>query len=72
MEKKNSTYRMPEGFSPYASLDSVRGLSDAIHQFMLEGPGTQAVIPYGDKAGLNGLIELLQEQTQALHEYFGE
>ena len=72
MNKKDTTYRMPEGFNPYASLDSVRGLSDAIHHFMLEGPGTQRVIPSGERAGVNALIELVQSEARALHEYFAE
>lgn len=72
MNKKDTSYRMPEGFNPYASLDSVRGLSDAIQQFMLEGPGTNSVIPYGDKAGVNALIEILQGEAHALHDYFAE
>ena len=72
MNKKDTSYRMPEGFNPYLSLDAVRGLADAIHHFLLEGPGTQRMIPHGDRAGLNALIELLQGEVQALHEYFAE
>lgn len=72
MNKKDTTYRMPEGFNPYTALDNVRGLTDAIHQFLLEGPGTNRVIPSGDRAGLYALVELLQEKVQELHEYFAE
>lgn len=71
MEDTN-TYRLPEGFDPYTSIDAVRGLADAVHRFMAEGPGTQREIPSGDRAGLNALIELLQAEVQALHEYFAE
>ena len=72
MDDTNTTYRMPEGFDPYISLDAIRGLADAVNRFMTEGPGTQRVIPSGDRAGLNALIELLQAEVQALHEYFAE
>ena len=72
MNKKDTSYRMPEGFNPYTALDAVRGLTDAIHQFLLEGPGTQRVIPDGDRAGLNALVEFLHTEMQALHEYFAE
>ncbi|HEX7030167.1 MAG TPA: hypothetical protein VF254_06190, partial [Gammaproteobacteria bacterium] len=34
--------------------------------------GTQRMIPHGDRAGLNALVELLQSEVQTLHEYFGE
>ena len=71
MEDSN-TYRVPEDFNPYTSADAVRGLVDAIHQFHLEGPGTERVIPFGDKAGLNALIELLQTEAHALHDYLHE
>lgn len=72
MNKKDTSYRMPEGFNPYTSLDAVRGLAAAIRAFLLEGPGTQRVIPHGDRAGLNALVELLEDEVRALHEYFAE
>lgn len=72
MNKKDTTYRMPEGFNQHASLDAVRGLADAIHQFLFVGAGTQRVIPNGDRASLNGLVELLQAEAHALHAYFAE
>ncbi len=66
------TYHMPQGFNPYASADAARGLIDAIHQFLFEGPGTARVIPSGDRAGLNALVELLQAEVRALHAYLRE
>ncbi|HEX7046238.1 MAG TPA: hypothetical protein VF275_01525 [Gammaproteobacteria bacterium] len=72
MDKKNSTYRMPEGFNPYSTVNAVRGLTDAIHYTLLEGPGTQAEMSYGDIAGLNALVELLQAEVHALHDYISE
>jgi len=71
MEDTN-TYRVPEEFNPWNSADAIRGLVDAVHQFHLEGPGTQRVIPFGDKAGLNALIELLQVEAHTLHDYLHE
>jgi len=71
MEDSN-TYRVPEDFNPWNSVDAIRGLVDAVHQFHLEGPGTESVIPFGDKAGLNALIELLQVEAHALHDYLHE
>lgn len=72
MEDSNSSYRMPQGFHPSQSADIARGLIDAIHQFLTEGPGTNRVIPSGDRAGLNGLVELLQGEVHALHDYLRE
>lgn len=72
MNKKDTTYRMPEGFDPHAALNAARGLADAVHWFLLEGPGTARVIPSGDRAGLNALVELLRGTVQELHEYFAE
>ncbi|MBW3567775.1 MAG: hypothetical protein KY410_07440 [Proteobacteria bacterium] len=72
MEKKNSTYRMPEGFDPYDAMDAIRGLVDAIHHFLLEGPGTMSRIPYPDKAGLNAIVELLRAQAHSMHDYIAE
>jgi len=72
MNKKDTAYRMPEGFNPYAAMDAIRGLTDAIHHSLLEGPGTAARMPYGDKAALNGLVELLHEQVHAWHDYMAE
>ena len=72
MEDSRSTYRMPQGFHPSQSADIARGLIDAIHQFLFEGPGTARVIPPGDRAGLNALVELLQAEVRALHAYLRE
>lgn len=72
MEDSRSTYRMPEGFNPYSSIDAIRGLIDAVHQFLTEGPGTNRVIPSGDRAGLDALVELLQAEVHALHAYLRE
>lgn len=72
MNSKDATYRMPEGFDPHSTIDAIRGLTDAIHQFLLEGPGTQRVIPAGERAGLNALLEQLQVEVHALHDYLRE
>ncbi|HEX7048300.1 MAG TPA: hypothetical protein VF275_12085 [Gammaproteobacteria bacterium] len=68
----STPYRMPEDFNPFISIDAARGLTDAIHHFLLEGPGTQRVIPFGDKAGADALVELLQAEVHALHDYLHE
>lgn len=72
MEKKNSTYRMPEGFNPFSTADAVRGLTDAIHHHTLQGPGTERSPRRGDKAGLNALTKLLQAHVHELHDYLTE
>ena len=64
-----TAYRIPEDFNPCTCVNAIRGLTDAIHHFLLEGPGTKHVIPFGDKAGLESLIELLQAEVHALHDY---
>ncbi|HEX7030868.1 MAG TPA: hypothetical protein VF254_09735 [Gammaproteobacteria bacterium] len=72
MNKKNTTYRVPEGFNPFATADTIRGLTDAVHRFLFEGPGTLRKIPGADRAALNGLAELLQAEVHALHDYLRE
>lgn len=72
MNKKDTSYRIPEGFDPQSTINAVRGLTDAIHQFLLEGPGTARVIPAGERAGLNALVEQLQAEVHALHDYLRE
>lgn len=69
MKKKNIAYCIPEGFNPYTTADTIRGLTDSIHFILLEGAGIDVQMLPGDKAGLNALMELLQEQVHALHEY---
>ena len=71
MEKKIS-YRVPEGFNPYTCMDTIRGLTDAIHHFETEGPGTDRIPSRGDRAGLVALLDELQHHTHQLHDYFNE
>lgn len=66
------TYAVPKGFNPYTTADTIRGLTDAVHRFLFEGPGTADVIPDIERAALNGLVELLQAEVHALHEYLHE
>lgn len=74
MDSKNNipTYHIPEDFNPYSTIDAIRGLTDAIHRLLFEGPGTSAHMEYGDRAGLNALVELLQTEVHALHDYLSE
>lgn len=65
-------YHIPAGFNPYSTIDAIRGLTDAIHHLLLEGPGTAAHMEYGDRAGLNALVELLQTEVHVLHDYLSE
>ncbi len=71
MEKKIS-YRVPQGFNPFSTADTCRGLTDAVHHFLLEGPGTKARMTRAEKAGLNSLVELLHQHIHALHDYLAE
>lgn len=71
MDKKNrNTYRIPAGFNPWQTFDALRGLADALRHFTTEGPGTRDPIEYSDRCSLDGLIELLQREAHALHDYF--
>lgn len=67
-----SNYRVPEGFNPYVSADAARGLIDAVHHFLFEGPGTARLIPPAERAGLNALVELLQTEIHCLQDYLRE
>lgn len=70
MEDSETAYSLPEGFNPWMALDAIRGLSNGIHHVLNDGAGTQEQMAYGDRAALDGLVELLREQVHALHDYF--
>ncbi|HEX7048196.1 MAG TPA: hypothetical protein VF275_11560 [Gammaproteobacteria bacterium] len=72
MTKKDTTYRIPEGFNAFVRADTIRGLTDAVHRFLFEGPGTLHEIQDADRAALNALAELLQAEVHALHDYLRE
>ncbi|HEX7046376.1 MAG TPA: hypothetical protein VF275_02220 [Gammaproteobacteria bacterium] len=74
MDKKNNstTYRIPEDFNPYISADHVRALTDALHQLVTEGEMTQRPAPQTAYSNLVSLMELLQPEVHALHDYLGE
>lgn len=69
MEDSN-TYRVPEDFNPWITLDAIRGLADAVHHMVTEGPGTDDEMTDGDRASLEGLTALMREKAHALHDYF--
>src|SRR5690606_22081024 len=68
----STTYRVPEGFHPITCMDTIRGLADAIHHHMTEGPGTERNPSRGDQGGLISLIDLLQQHVHELHAWFIE
>jgi hypothetical protein len=70
MKKKDTTYRMPEGFNPHLTLDALRGLADALHHGMTEGSDADDGMSYGDEAARDGLVYLLRREMHALHDYF--
>lgn len=73
MEKKNpNIYRVPEGFHPFTCMDTIRGLTDAIHRYMTEGPGTQRKPGRGNQGGLVALIDQLQHHVHQLHAWLIE
>ena len=72
MNKKDTTYRMPEGFNPYSSIDAARGLADAIHWMHFEGPGAVDTMEFGDKVSLDALVDLLKARVHEMHEYVHE
>ncbi|HEX6927767.1 MAG TPA: hypothetical protein VF267_00855 [Gammaproteobacteria bacterium] len=72
MNKKDTTYRMPEGFNPFSAVDAARGLADAIHWMHSEGPAAADTVEFGDKLALDSLVDLLRKQVHELHDYIHE
>lgn len=72
MNKKNTSYRMPEGFNPYSAIDEARGLADAVHWMHFEGPGAAETMAFGDKVSLDALVEMLRARIHDLHDYIHE
>ena len=72
MEDNNRTYRMPEGFDPFDSVNHIRALTDALHQLVTEGEMTQRPAPQAAYSNLVSLLELLQPEVHALHAYLRE
>lgn len=70
MEDSRTAHSVPEGFNPWITLDAIRGLADAIHHVLLEGPGAEDRMAYGDRAALDGLAGLMRDRARALHDYF--
>lgn len=66
----SSTYGTPENFNPWIALDAIRGLADAIHHMVTEGPGADNEMTDGDRAAMEGLTGLMREKAHALHDYF--
>lgn len=69
---KDSNPRIPENFNPYISADHVRALTDALHQLVTEGEMTLRPAPQRAYSNLVSLMELLQPEVHALHDYLGE
>ncbi|HEX7029179.1 MAG TPA: hypothetical protein VF254_01155 [Gammaproteobacteria bacterium] len=74
MDRKNNstTYRIPEDFNPYVSADHVRTLTDALHQLVTEGEMTLRPAPQTAYSNLVSLMELVQPEVHALHDYLRE
>lgn len=72
MNKKDTSYRMPEGFNPYSAIDTARGLADAIRWMHVEGPGAAETIEFGDKVSMDALVEMLRARIHELHDYIHE
>ena len=72
MTKKDTPYRMPEGFNPFSAADAARGLADAIHWMHFEGPASEETVDLGDKLALDALVEMLRSQVHELHDYIHE
>jgi len=68
----NKTYRVPEDCNPFISADRVRALTDALHQLVPEGDVTRRPAPHSAYASLISLMDLLQPEVHALHDYLGE
>ncbi|HEX7046079.1 MAG TPA: hypothetical protein VF275_00715 [Gammaproteobacteria bacterium] len=71
MDKENN-YRVPEGFHPYICMDTIRGLTDAIHLHMNQGPGTQLNPSRADQGALVALIDQLQKHVRTFHAWLIE
>jgi len=74
MDRKNNlpTYRIPEGFNPYFAADTIRAITDAIHHLVTEGEMNNRPLPAHAFTSLQRLMELLQSEVHALHEYLSE
>lgn len=72
MNKKDTSYRMPEGFNPFSAIDAARGLADAIHWMHFDGPGAEETMEFGDKVSLDALVEMLRTRVHELHDYIHE
>lgn len=70
MEDSKTAYPLPENFNPWTALDAIRGLADALHQMVVEGPAAEDAMSDGDHASLEGLTALMREKVHALHAYF--
>ena len=71
MEDTN-TYRVPETFHPFTCMDAIRGLADAIHLYMHQGPGSRNRPGRANQGGLVALIDLLQQHVHQLHDWLLE
>lgn len=72
MEDNHTPYRMPEGFNPFAAVDTVRALTDAIHHMVTAGELIERAAPKHALGTLQSLLELLQPEVHTLHEYLRE
>jgi hypothetical protein len=72
MNKKDTNYRMPEGFDAVTTVRNAKALTDAAHQLVTEGEMTSRPAPQEAYASLVALMELLQPEVDALFYYLRE
>lgn len=69
MDRKNN---LTPGFDPFSTADTARALTDAVHHLVTEDEMIERPAPRFALASLQSLMELLQPEVHALHEYLRE
>jgi hypothetical protein len=69
--KKNSTYRIPEGFNPWQAFDNLCGIVDAADHYITEGPASaEHDMDHATRTNVESLLRLLKREIHTLRDYF--
>lgn len=61
---------LPHDFNPWLATDALKGITEAIHWFVTEGPGAEHPMPAGAQSSLIGLTWAGRNLARQLHAYF--